>query len=75
MIWIVTQQQLTKTGRRECVARAGRGVRKIFVIVAVVLKMGEIMAYLYADDNDPGEVKSDAVGKEGELLERSPLSR
>lgn len=33
------------------------------------------MAYLYADDNDPGEVKSDAVGKEGELLERSPLSR
>lgn len=33
------------------------------------------MVYLYVDDNDLGEVKSDVVGKEGELLERFFLSR
>ena len=33
-------------------------------IFVIVLKMGEIMTCLYADENDPEEVKNDAVGKE-----------
>lgn len=61
-------QQEPQTGRREGRATGGRGVKKIFVVVAV-LKVGEIRTCLYADENSPEEVKNDAVEKGG-LLER-----
>lgn len=61
-------QQEPQTGRREGGATRGRGVKKTFVVVAD-LKVGEIRACLYADENNPEEVKNDAVEKEG-LLER-----
>lgn len=63
-------QQEPQTGRREGGATGGRGVKKIFVVVVAVLKVGEIRACLYADENNPEEVKNDAVEKGGLLESR-----